>query len=118
MSLRRHQRRRDDRGARMGQHAERVPLAAGEDHLGVDEGGAGLGEPGAVAQHRGDPRAALFLVLHQGERLPAGRHVVRDQRGGQRLERDALGAVDHRWRQIVVAKVGDERGEVAAQGHD
>ena len=111
------QRRRQDRDPRMGQHAERVPLAAGEDHFGVDERGAGLGELGAVAQHGRDPAAARLLVLHQRQGLPAGRHVVRDQRRGQRLQRHALGAVRHRRRQVFVAQVGDEPGEIAAEGH-
>ena len=63
------------------------------------------------------PPPPCFLVLHQRQGLPAGWHVVRDQRGGQRLQRDALGAVCHGRRQVFVAKVGDERGEVAAEGH-
>ena len=42
----------------------------------------------------------------------------RDQRRAQRLQRDALGAVDDLRRQVLVAEVGDERGELSAQRHD
>ena len=99
----------------MGQHAERVPLAAGEDHLRIDKGGPGLGEFAAVAQHGRGPAAAGLFLLHQRQRLPARRHVVRDQRRGQRLQRDALGAVHDRRRQVVILEVGDKRGEFPAQ---
>ena len=63
------------------------------------------------------PPPPCLLVLHQRQGLPAGRHIVRDQGGRQRLERHALGAVCHGRRQVFVAEVGDKRGEVAAEGH-
>ena len=83
--FRRDEGRRQDRDAGVGEHAERVPLAAGEDHLRIDEGGAALGEFAAVAEHGCDAAAAGLFLLHQREGLPARRHVVRDQRRGQRL---------------------------------
>ena len=60
------------------------------------------------------PAAAGFFLPHQRQRLPAGRHVARQQGRGQCLQRDALGAVHDRRRKIVVGEVGDEGGEVAA----
>ncbi len=99
----------------MGQHAERVPLAAGEDHLGVDEGGAGLGQLRAVDEHARDAAAARLFLLHQRQRLLARRHVVRDEGGGERLQRHPLGAVDHGRRQIFIGEPGDKGGELAAQ---
>ena len=87
------ERGRHDRGAGMGQHAERVPLAAGKDRLGIDEGSAGLGQLRAMAQH-GRRAAAALLLLHDRKRLPARRHVMRHERRGQRLQCHALGAVD------------------------
>jgi len=89
------QRGRDDGDGGVGEHAERVPLAAREYHLRVDEGRAGLGEPGAAAQHGGNARTTLLLFLHQRQGLPACRHGVRDQCGGEGLQDDALRAVDH-----------------------
>jgi hypothetical protein len=111
----RRQRGRQCRGAGMGQHAERVPFAAGEDHLGVDESGPGLGQLRAADEHARRPAPARLFLLHQRQRLPARRHVVRDEGRGERLERDALGAVDHRVRQIVVGEAGDKGGELAAE---
>ena len=37
----------------------------------------------AVAQHGRGPAAARLFLLHQGQRLAAGRHVVGDQRRAQ-----------------------------------
>ena len=116
--FRRDESRRQDRDAGMGQHAESVPLAAGEDHLGVDEGGPGLGQLRAVAQHRRGPAAARLFLLHQTQSLAARRHVARDQRRTQRLQGDALGAVDDLGRQVLVPEVGDKSGELSAQRHD
>ncbi len=77
--LGRDQGRGKDRDARMGQHAERVPLAAGENRFRVDEGGAGLGQLRAVAQHGRGPSPARFLFLHQRKCLSARRHGMADQ---------------------------------------
>ena len=115
--LGRGERRRQYRGAGMGQHAKGVPLAAGEDDLGVDEGGAGLGQLGAAAQHGPGPAAARLLLLHQRQGLAARRHRMRDERRPQRLQGDALGPVNDRRRQVLVAEIGDEGGELAAQRH-
>ncbi len=115
--LGRGQRRRQDRRAGMGQHAKGVPLAAGKDRLGIDKGGAGLAELGAVAQHRRRPAAAGFLFLHQGQCLVGCRHPVRHQGRSERLQGDALGPVDHRRRQILVFEIGDEGGKFPAQRH-
>jgi hypothetical protein len=67
----------------VGQHAEGVPFAAGEDHLGIDEGSARLGQAVAVAQ-RSDSAAAAnrLLLLHQCQRLAADQHVSANQRRG------------------------------------
>ncbi len=54
--LRRDEGGRQDRDAGMGQHAEGVPLAAGEDRLRVDEGGPGLGELRRRGTARSRPR--------------------------------------------------------------
>ncbi len=112
------ERRRQDRGAGMGQHAERVPLAAGEDRLGIDKGGPGLGQFRAMAQHGRRPAAARLFLPHQSKRLPARRHVVRHERRRQRLQRHTLGPIDHRRRQLFVGQIGDEGGEFTAQRHD
>ena len=77
--------RRQDRGAGMGQHAERVPLAAGKDRLGVDKGRTRLGQLGAIAQHGRGPAAARLLLAHHRQRLLARGHVVRHEGGGERL---------------------------------
>ena len=115
--LGRGQRRRQDRRAGVGQHAEGVPLAAGKDRLGIDKGGPGLAELGAAAQHRRRTAAAGFLFLHQRQCLPARRHPVRHQRRGERLQGYPLGAVDHRRRQIIIFEVGDKGGKFPAQRH-
>ncbi len=72
--------RRQNCRTRVGQHAERIPLTASQNHFGIDEGGSALGEPAAVAQYGCNAAAAGFLVLHEGESLLARRHLVRDQR--------------------------------------
>ena len=115
--FRRRQRCRQDRDAGMGEHAKRVPLAAGEDHFRIDEGCAAFGESAAVAEHGCDPAAAGLFLLHQRKRLSARRHVAGDQSRCQRLQRDALGPVHHVNRQIGVPQVGDERRELPAQRH-
>jgi hypothetical protein len=107
--------RRQYRDAGMGQHAEGVPLAAGEDRLGVDEGGAGLGEPCALAQHGGRAAAGRLLFLHHRQGVAARLHAAAEQGRGQRLQGDALGAIDHLGRQLVVIEPGDEGGEFPAQ---
>src|SRR5690242_10983101 len=43
--------------------------------------------------------------------------MAAEERGGQGLQGDALGAVDNGGGQIVVAKIGDEGSEVPAQRH-
>ena len=98
----------------MGQHAEGVPLAAGKNHLGIDESGSGFRKPCAVAQHRSGPAAARLFFLHQRQRLTAGRHVAADKCRGERLERYALGAVDHLGRQVLVAQPRNKAGEFTA----
>ena len=110
--------RRQDRGAGVGQHAEGVPFAAGENRLRVDKGGTRLGQLGAVAQHRRGPAAARFFLQHQRQGLFARGHVVGDQCRGQCLQRDAFGAVDDRRRQVQVFEAGDKPGKLAAQRHD
>ena len=101
----------------MGQHAEGVPFAAGEDHLGIDEGGTRLGQAVAVAQHSGSAASARLLLLHQRQRLAAGQHVSADQRRGKRFESDALSPINHIERQVLIAQTGDKGGELAAQRH-
>jgi hypothetical protein len=86
-------------------------------HLGIDEGGARLGQAVAVAQHGGSAAAARLLLLHQRQRLAAGEHVAADQRRDKRFERHALGPVNHLGRQILIAQPGDKGGELAAQRH-
>ncbi len=71
---------RQDCGARMGQHAERIPLAARQDHFGIDESRAGFGELGTAAQDGRDTGAARLLLLHQLEGLLAGWHRMGHQR--------------------------------------
>jgi hypothetical protein len=64
------------------EHAERVPLASGKDHLGIHERGAALRQSAAIAQHGRDPAAAGLFLLHQRQGLFAGGHVVSNQRRG------------------------------------
>src|SRR6202521_3326532 len=71
----------------------------------------------AVAQYGGGTTAAGLLLLHQRQCLAAGRNVAADQRRGKRLERDALGPINHRRRQVLIAQPGDKGGEFAAQRH-
>jgi hypothetical protein len=101
----------------MGQHAEGVPLAAGEDRLGVDEGSPCFGQLLTVAHHGRGAAAIRLFFPHQRQRLPTGGHVMRDQRRAQRLQRDTLGAVDDLQRQFLISEVGDERRELPAQRH-
>ena len=78
--LGRRERSRQDCDAGMGQHAEGVPLAAGEDCLGIDKGGAGLGQLCAVTQHRRGPSPARLFLLDQRERLATRRHPAAEKR--------------------------------------
>jgi hypothetical protein len=115
--LRRDEGRRKDRDARMGQHAEGVPFAAGENRLGIDESGPGLGEPRAAAQHRRRTAPACLLLLHQRERLSAGRRVAGDQRRAQRLQGHALRPIHHFRREVFEFEVCDECSELPTERH-
>ena len=68
--FRRDERARNDAGARVREHPERVPLAAGEGHLRPGERGAAPGHAGAV-HHDGGAVAHAGLVLdHELHGLP------------------------------------------------
>jgi hypothetical protein len=101
----------------MREHAKRVPLAAGEHHLRVDEGRTTLCKFGAFHEHGRRTATAGLLLLHQRQRLLARFHVDREQRGDQRLQRAALGAVQHFRRQVFIFEIGDEFAELTAHGH-
>jgi hypothetical protein len=45
--------------------SQRVQLAAGKNHLGIDEGGARLGEAAAMAKHRRGAAAPGLLLHHR-----------------------------------------------------
>ncbi len=85
------ERARDDAGARMRQHAERVPLAAREHHLRVGERRAALRHPRPVHQDGG---ALLDAGLFLG---------------------DELHGIDHRRREIVVAETSNPLRELSTQ---
>ena len=96
----------------MGQHAERVPFPAREDHLSVHEGGAGLRQPGPVDQHRGPSATTCFFLAHEVKRLSRGRHRGADERRRQRLQGHSLRAIDDRARQVLVAQARDPAGKL------
>ena len=116
--FRRGERGWQDRDAGMSEHAEGIPFSAGKDHLGIDKGGPSLGELRAVTQYGRGPAAAFLLFLHQRQRLPARWHVLGNERRAQRLQRDALGAVNDLQRQVLVAEISDKGCELSAQRHD
>ena len=60
---------RDDRCARMGQHAEGVPLSARKHHLSIDESGTGPGQHGSIDQHGGHATPTVLFFAHQLQRL-------------------------------------------------
>ena len=101
----------------MGQHPERVPLAAGEDRLGIDEGGAGLGELRAVAQHGRARRRRPPLPPASAPVPAAAAGMSRaDQRRSQRLQGHALGAVDHVGRQVFVFQDRQRTRQIRGSG--
>jgi hypothetical protein len=71
----------------------------------------------AAASAAGRIAVPGLLLLHQRQRLAAGEHVAADQRRGKRLQRHALGPVNHLGRQVLIAQPGDKGGELAAQRH-
>ena len=88
------ERARDDRGAGMREHPEGVPLAAGKHHFRVGEAGAALGHLRPRHQHGRAVLHARFFVNHELGCLLPRRHLRAEQRGGEVLKRQALGAID------------------------
>ena len=113
--LRRDEGAGDDARARVGQHAEGVPLTARHGHLRVREPGAAARDTRAVDQDGGAlPHARVFLD-DERHGLPTFRRLGAEERGREPLERQALGAIDHRGREVVVAKPDDPPRELPAE---
>jgi hypothetical protein len=113
--LRRDERRRDDRGAWVREHAERIPLSAGQHHFGVGKGGTASGHPGPLHHDGGAAPDAGLFVGHEFHRLLAGRQLRSEERGGDVLERQSLGAIDDRWWKILMTQAGDPLRELPAE---
>ena len=113
--LTRDQRGGDDRGARMREHAEGVPLAAGVHHLRVRERGAALGDLRARHHDGAAVPDAGFLFRDERHRLFRGRHLRPEQCGRQVLQREPLGAINDGRGQILVAQTNDPFRELPAE---
>ena len=105
----------DDAGARMRQHAEGVPLAAGHRHLRVGERGATLRHPGAAHHDGGAVAHAGFFFRDELHGLPAARCLGAEEDRGEAMERHPLGAIDHRGRQILMAQTHDPLRKLPAE---
>ena len=103
----------------MGQHAEGVALAAGEDRFGIDEGGAGLGQLRAVDTARWRPcrRPPPLPASAPAPVCSLGMCLARPEPSPAPAKRDALGAVDRPPRADRRSEIGDEGGDLPAQGH-
>ena len=101
-----HERRGQDRAAGVRDHTERVPFAAGEHHLRVDEGSPGTRERASVDKHSGIAGAALLLVLHQANGLFRLGKPIAEQTGRQGLQRHAASAVLNLGRDV---RIGEPR---------
>ena len=102
-SLRGHEGARDDAGAGMGEHAKGVQLAAGHGHLGVGKSGPAPGHGGAVHHDGGAVVHPDFVVADELHRLLAAGGLRAEEHRRQAVQRDALGAIDHRGGEIVIA---------------
>ena len=113
--LGRRQRCRRHAGARVHQHAERVPLAARERHFGIGERGAALGDFLAADQDSRAALHALFFVGHELDRIAARLGLRPYHYRRQAVQRDAFRAVDYRRRQVFVLETCDPARELAAK---
>jgi hypothetical protein len=64
-----HEGRWQDGATGVSYHAEGVPLAAGERHLRIDEGGAGTRKASSVDQRRDHASGALLVFFHEADGL-------------------------------------------------
>ena len=108
-------RARDDGGAGVGEHAEGVPLPARQHHLGVGKGGTALGHLGPGHHDGGAASHAGLFIGDELHRLLACRQLRTEERGREVLERESLGAIDHRRGEIFIAQTHDPLRELSAQ---
>jgi hypothetical protein len=104
-----------DRRSGMGEHAEGVPLAAGEHHLRVRERSAATSDLRARHHDGAAVADAGFLFLDERHRLLCRRRLRSEQCGCQVLQRDPLGTVDNGRGQILVAQTNDPLRELPAE---
>ena len=114
LGLGRRERAGDDARAGMQEHAERVPLAAGQDQLGVGEDRAGSGGRRAIHQEGGAARHTRLFPGDELDGLPARGQLRAEERRREGLKRQPLGAVDHLRRQVLVAQAGHPPRKLAA----
>ena len=113
--FRSHKGTREDAGARMSEHAEGIQLAARHGHLRVAEGRSTLGHPGAVHHDGGAVAHTRFFRGDELHALLASRRLRAEEHGGETVKRDALGAIDHRGREIVIAQPYDPLRKLPAE---
>ena len=79
----------------MGEHAERVQLSASHHHLRVGKGSAALRYLGTVHHDGGAVAHPCFVFGNEPHGLFAARQLRAEEDGGEAVERDALGTIDH-----------------------
>ena len=102
-------------GARMHEHAERVPLPARERHFRIGERSAAFGDFLAAHQYGRSAPHPRFFPADKTDRVATWLGLRADQYRRQALQRDAFRAIDHCQRQVVIRETGHPSCKLAAE---